>query len=110
MNTELLSKAFEKFMKDSFHQAAISSTKASWGGSEYCVELFDDGTYRVLWRGNIGNRYDSTGVILGIPSLNDEEWDGIDGSEAYHGNAEVVMREKFSDYFTECETGNLNIE
>jgi hypothetical protein len=103
MNTELLSKAFENFMKDSFHQAAISSTKASWGGSEYCVELFDDGTYRVLWSGNIGNAYESTGVILGIPSLDDEEWDGTEENEedAYYGYAEELMKDKFADYLAD---------
>ena len=100
MNIELLTQAFENFMQDSFHKAAISSTKASWGGSEYCVELFDDGTYRVLWSGNIGNAYESTGVILGIPSLDDEEWDGTEENEedAYTKDAAELMREKFADY------------
>ncbi len=98
MNIELLTQAFENFIQDSFHEAAISSTRASWSGSKYCVELFDEGTYRVLWSGHIGNVYESRGVILGIPSLNDEEWDGTEENEAYHGYAEELMREKFADY------------
>lgn len=103
MNTELLTQAFENFMKDSFHKAAIASTKASWSASKYCVELFDDGTYRVLWVGHIGNGYESPGVIFGIPALNDEEWDGTEENEgdAYYGYAEEVMREKFADYLAE---------
>ena len=112
MNTELLSQAFENFMKDSFHEAAIASTKASWSGTKYCVELFDDGAYRVLWSGQIGNAYESRGVILGIPSLNDEEWDGTEENEedAYTEDAEELMREKFADYLAEFATGNLDIE
>jgi len=112
MNTELLTQAFENFMRDSFRKGAISSTRASCGGTKYCVELFDDGTYRVLWSGHIGNLHESRGVIFGITSLNNDEWDGTKENEgdAYYGYAEKLMHKKFADYLAECATGNLNIE
>lgn len=40
--------AFENFMTESFEEAVDKSTKASQSGSGYSVELFDDGSYRVL--------------------------------------------------------------
>ena len=101
MKTQGIEKAFNSFMEESFIQGAISSTKASWAGSEYCVELYPDGTFRVQWGGNIGNLYESQGIVLGIPALNDEDWDGTNESEPFYGNAEDLMREKFSDYLTE---------
>ena len=67
--------AFSAFMNEAFEDACVSSTQASWSGSGYSVELFDDGSYRVLWDGNIGNLYDSEGIILGIPVLLNSEWD-----------------------------------
>ena len=98
MNTELLEQAFNSFMKERFVESTVSSTKASWAGGAYCLELYPDGTYRVQWEGNIGNLYESPGIILGIPALNDEDWDGTDDSDPYLGNAEDLMREKFADY------------
>lgn len=79
-------KAYANFKKQEIESAITSSTKASWGGSSYSVELFPDGDYRILWNNNIGNLYDSTGVIVGIPSLSDEESDG-DESDWFFDNA-----------------------
>jgi hypothetical protein len=64
--------------------AVVSATKAGWGGSGYSVELFEDGSWQVLWDNQIGNLYESPGVILGLWQLNcDEMNDFIDrgGSE-----------------------------
>lgn len=97
MSTQGIEKAFNSFMKESFVESILASTKASWTGGEYCVELYIDGTYRVQWDGNIGNLYISPGIILSIPSLSDEDWDGMDESEPFYGNAEDVMREKFAN-------------
>jgi hypothetical protein len=88
--------AFKKFTANNFEPAVDSATKASWAGSGYSVELFDDGTYRVLWNQAIGNLYDSPGVIMGIPSLSDEDWDE-DPLIRFYDNA----REDFSDCFAE---------
>jgi hypothetical protein len=89
-------KAFDAFMRDDFESAVDSSTKASWGGSGYSVELFPDGNYRVLSDNQIGNRYDSPGIILGIPTLGDDEWDE-DPSIRFYDNAE----EYICNYFEE---------
>ena len=93
-----LKQAFESFMTDNdytvFQEAVDASTKASWGGSGYSVELFPDGTYRVLWNNQIGNRYDSSGVILKVPPLSDEEW-SQDASVRYYDDVEESLRETF---------------
>src|SRR5260221_263483 len=63
----------EIFLKsDDFKEGVISATKAGWGGSGYSVELFPDGTWRVLWDNQIGNKYNSPGVILSLPKIGDD--------------------------------------
>jgi hypothetical protein len=59
---------------DDFKKSLIASTRASWGGSGYSVELFPDGHWNVLWNNQIGNLYQSPGVILGIPCLDDDDY------------------------------------
>jgi hypothetical protein len=90
--------AFKSFMEKDFQSAVDSSTKASWGGSGYSVELFDDGTYRVLWDGQIGNLYDSPGLILPAPPLGDDEWDE-DPNIRFYGNAEEEAQDSFQEYW-----------
>lgn len=90
--------AFESFMENGFQSAVDSSTKASWGGSGYSVELFDDGTYRVLWDNQIGNLYNSPGLILSVPSLGDEEWDE-DPDIRFYDNAEEAIRDAFQEHW-----------
>lgn len=91
MNTqkqqELLA-ALEAFLASpDFKSGIISSTKASWGGSGYSVELFPDETWRVLWDNQIGNKYQTEGKIIALPALDydpsekDEYVDGGAGSE-----------------------------
>jgi len=91
-----IQQAFEDFMAESFQSAVDSSTQASWGGSGYSVELFHGGSYRVLWNGEIGNRYDSPGIILSVPTLGDEEWDD-DPAVRFYDNAEEEMRDTFQE-------------
>lgn len=70
-----LEQTLEAFLKsDDFSEAMEKSTRASWGGSGYSIELFEDGTWRVLWDNEIGNLYSSPGVILDIPALEDNDW------------------------------------
>lgn len=101
-----LEQAFEAFMTDNdytvFQTTVDDSTKASWGGSGYSVELFPDGTYRVLWDNHIGNRYDSPGVILKVPPLSDDEWDD-DVSLRYYEGVEESLREKFAEVIEESK-------
>ena len=63
----------EAFIDSSeFEQAVKDSTTAGFGGSGYSVELFADGTWRVLWDNQIGNLYISDGIILGVPQFDQE--------------------------------------
>ena len=58
-----------------FEKAVMDSTTAGFGGGGYSLELFEDGTWRVLWDNQIGNLYCSPGVILSIPQYWDDECD-----------------------------------
>ena len=91
-----ITKAFESFMgnRNDLEKAIISSTKASWGGSGYSVELFPSGEYRVLWDNSIGNLYYSPGIILAIPALDNDEYSQED--EAGESDASA-MSEPFFD-------------
>lgn len=66
--------ALQKFAQsEEFVDAVVSSTQAGFDGSGYSVEVFEDGTSRVLWDNQIGNRYESPGMIVRIPQLSAEE-------------------------------------
>ena len=95
-----IQQAFEAFMQNDFESAVDSSTQSLWGGNGsdfgYSVELFGDGTYRVLPNSDIGNLYESPGVIVNIPGLSDDEWDD-DPSIRYYDRAEEAIK----DYFDE---------
>ncbi len=73
-----LKATLETFLKsDDFKKGVIASTRASWGGGGYSVELFLDGSWRVLDNNQIGNKYEAEGVILRLPPLNSNgltEW------------------------------------
>lgn len=99
-----IEQAFVLFMKEEFESAVDSSTKASWGGDGYSVELFNDGTYRVLWNNHIGNLYVSPGLIISIPYLGDEEWDE-DSHIRFYDNAEQEIRDTFENI--KAEIGKL---
>jgi hypothetical protein len=58
------------------------------------VELFEDGYYRVLH--GIGNLYDSSGLLLSIPTLGEDEYDE-EFSEVFYDNAEYLMRASFDE-------------
>jgi hypothetical protein len=78
-----IQRAFESFINGNDFQSAVEkSTSAGFGGSGYSVELFEDGTYRILWDNEIGNLYMSDGIILSIPQYNDDTLQDI----ALYGN------------------------
>lgn len=100
MNTTAVSfeQTLEAFLaSDDFKQAVIASTKASWGGSSYSVELLPDGQHRVLWNNEIGNLYVSPGVILGVPSFDDSGY-----QEALFGE-HPIEEDEFFDLCFGCE-------
>lgn len=99
-----VAKAFADFMANGFEDGVISSTKASWGGSGYSVELFDDGTYRILWDNQIGNLYVSPGLILSIPPLCDSDWD------EEHGHFFENARDTMMEWFEEEKRINYNVQ
>ena len=99
--------AFESFINGNDFQPAVEkSTSAGFGGSGYSVELFEDGTYRILWDNEIGNLYISEGLILSIPQHDDETLQDIalygDDADLSFALDEIrdMMQEAFS-YRTE---------
>lgn len=64
-----------------FVDGIVSATKASWSGSGYSVELFEDGTWRNLWNNQIGNKYETPGIILSLPTLPEEDTAEVDEEE-----------------------------
>lgn len=83
---------------DKFYASIDSSTAAGWGGSGYSVELFEDGSFRILWDNNIGNLYISPGIILGITQLKEDEWDD-DPSIRYYDSAVERSDDMFQEWF-----------
>lgn len=76
--TTTFAATLEQFIaSDEFAPAVMSSTTAGFAGSGYSVELLPDGTWRVLWNGQIGNLYESPGVVLGIPQHTQETVDDL---------------------------------
>jgi hypothetical protein len=99
--------ACESFKNEAIEEAIKSSTQASWGGSGYSVELFSNGSYRVLWNNQIGNLYESEGVIIGVPTCSDDESSDGDSTEWFFDNAIESFEEKFnqwkSDYLAHAQ-------
>lgn len=97
MNTaeQKIKKQFDQFMTLGFEEAVDSSTKASWGGSSYTVEITEN-SYRVLWSDDVGNLYSSPGIMLTVPSLSEDEWDE-DKNIRFYDNAEERMNLEFLD-------------
>jgi hypothetical protein len=98
-------KAYANFKSGSPEDAITASTKASWGGGGYSLELFPSGKYRVLWDNQVGNQYDSPGVIVGIPALTDEECEG-DESDWYFDNAIDFLDFLIEDLIEELREGD----
>lgn len=87
--------AFDSFMQE-FDSACDKVTEASYSMSGYSVELCSDGSYRVIWNNNLGNRYDSPGILLGIPPLTEDETDD-DPDLNFYNRAEQAMKDKFEE-------------
>lgn len=70
-----IKQALENFLTndEDFADAVVKSTIAAFSGSSFGIEFFGDGTYRVP-RSQIGNCYESTGRILSVIGLHDEDY------------------------------------
>lgn len=91
---------------DNFPLWVLLSTAAGWKGDCLKLELFPDGRYRVLWSQMIGNLYESPGILLSIPVI-DETFAGSDDNSvlavALAGSDELAeiqqeMRSNLGDY------------
>lgn len=92
-------RAYKNFLSEA-ELAIDKATSASYAGSGYNVELFENGTYRVLWNNHIGNLYVSKGIIISIPTLRDDEMAIMDeeGNEicsAFYDNALEELERNF---------------
>jgi len=71
---EKIKKAIKSFAKSAdFCEGVVSSTIAGYGGSGYSVEFHADGSHRVMWDNQIGNLYQSDGIIVGLPQLDTDD-------------------------------------
>lgn len=87
--------AFESFIEDGFREACVTSTIGSWSGGTYSVELFADGTWRVLETELFGLLYDSPGIIIEIPRLGEGDWN--DDTGHYFLTAQDLMYERYAE-------------
>lgn len=76
-------------------QAILSSTRASWNGSYYVLEVVED-HYRVVWADRVGNLYYSPGIMLPIPALSENEYDEYDEDNSYFDDAIEQLERDFN--------------
>jgi len=65
--------AYQVFRAELIEDGIIKSTKASWEGNSYSVEMLPSGDFNIIYQ--VGNVYVSPGVILKIPPCSDSDWD-----------------------------------
>lgn len=99
---ERFTPAFQDFMSNRkrVEEAILKSTRAGFAGGSYKLELFEDGTFRVLWSGHVGNRYASPGIMLTIPELDCEEYEADDESASFFESVICYLEEIFADAIT----------
>lgn len=109
---ERLKQSLEAFLaSEDFYDGMVAATRASWSGSGYVVELFEDGRWSVLWDNSIGNKYNSPGVILGMPTLDDSDLqeyldkNGVEGEDGYwelvYSNDEDDLKNELRERFAQ---------
>ena len=96
-----IQKAFKEFMSGSDAELFCDrATQADWSGDRYYVELFPDGHYRGLWGNQVGNLYESSGLLLRVPYLDDSEWDE-DPSLRFYDGCYSVLQDWFDEAISE---------
>jgi hypothetical protein len=94
----VLKLALDAFItSEHFVPAIVKSTQAPPGGEWYAVELFQDGKWRVLWSGQIGNLYESPGAIIRVPALTDERREEGDLGEVAEFYQDVIAGQMRDD-------------
>ena len=80
MNEAQLASVFAVFLaSEDFMRGVLLATRASFGGGSYSVELYDTyGLFSPFWSimdtAEIGNAYESRGVLLTLPTLSEDEY------------------------------------
>lgn len=69
MPESIFDQSFDRFLQEDAEEAI---SKASGSCESLYVEIHED-SYALLWSGEIGNRYDSPGVIVLIPARDEDE-------------------------------------
>lgn len=102
MNTDGFKAAYADFTNDSsqVESAIDAATHAAYGGGGYTLELFSDCTWRLLPDNVISNLFNSAGLIVGIPTLADDEHNPWG---AYYDNARDTLDEKVQFVLAEYE-------
>ena len=103
-NIEKMEEAFERFLEYDFEQAVIQSTEEEWANHNNCVllEIFNDGSYRLLLSRTTGNHYCSPGLIMKVPGLGEDEWDD-DPSMCYFEPTLLWIKEMFEAKIAELK-------
>jgi len=99
-DTKNYKEAFAAFKSIDIRVAIREATKLV--NSSIYVELFDDGNYRVVY--SVGNRYDTPGMMIGIPGVSDEEWDD-DCHLIFYENAINEIETKFEQKMLDLVDG-----
>ena len=105
--------AFQAYLAQGYAKVEddiLSSTKASFSGGKYYLELLPDESYRVFCPSSVGNLYDSNGILIPIPTLDDDEYDADDEDESYFDNAveslELAVRDAYDEQVRELHYEN----
>ncbi len=98
--------ALDDFLaSENFKPSIISATKRYMTfGSTDEIELLPDGTYRVLQSSEIGNLYETPGVILLLPIIANESLEDLEDDEAFSrafDNEEEELKEELRQTFSE---------
>lgn len=109
LNDRLRLPVLDNYLKSpDFKDGVIASTKASWSGSGYSVELFYNGSWRNLWNNSIGNKYESReSIILALPTLDDSDYQKLVNGEELDEDESTMSEEEYFDLAFDNERDEL---
>lgn len=107
MNEAQLASVFSVFLaSEEFVRGVILSTRASFAGDSYSVELFDHaaaGWWRILPTQEIGNQYESMGILFTLPALSEQEYAVLQIVSPDDTLDSLARSLYFSDELEECK-------